>query len=77
MSDDPIADRRQRALETFEDTRASAAVEWSETGINEAIEVAMQVRITDDIIGMIPATPSDAYDIACDIFRAAGFEVVE
>lgn len=71
---DPIVDRRQRALEAY----------WDELGMRDrevsaqsAIEVATQVKITDDILGMIPATRSDAYDVACDIFRAAGFEVVE
>ena len=43
-----------------------------------AIQYATQVRITNEMLTAIPnATRSDAYDIACDLFAIAGFEVIE
>lgn len=76
---DPIADRRQRAREAYND----AIVEMYndlELGTNSrfelAIEVATQVKITDDIVrsayGLI-----DPREMARVMFAAAGFEVVE
>lgn len=70
---DPIADRRQRALEVFYD--ASGPAGESERP-EAAIEVATQVKITDDIVrsayGLI-----DPREMARVMFAAAGFEVVE
>lgn len=73
---DPIAARRQRAREAFHD---------SESGLNWAIEVATQVKITDDIESAA-LDGLDSYELSHGIdfsdiikaaFRAAGFEVVE
>lgn len=76
--DDALTDRRQQALAAAYDIDdASVWGGYPHASLTTAIEVATQVKITDDIIDMIPATRSDAYDLACDIFRAAGFEVVE
>ena len=74
----PIADRRQRAREAYHDKMAEIAA-TTVTGfpaIEEAIEVATQVKITDDIVrsayGLI-----DPREMARVMFAAAGFEVVE
>lgn len=82
MSDDPIADRRQRAHEAYND----AIVEMYndlELGTNSrfelAIEVATQVKITDDIVRAAAIQGPDGVvaEILKVAFRAAGFEVVE
>ncbi len=84
---DPIADRRQRALEAH----ANSWVEengnsvWREsTALANAIEVATQVKITDDIEAAALSTvpegeqfPAMYYQMIEAAFRAAGFEVVE
>lgn len=76
MSDDPIADRRQRALEAFYD--ASGPAGESERP-EVAIEVATQVKITDDIVRAAAIQGPDGVvaEILKVAFRAAGFEVVE
>ena len=75
---DPLADRRQRALEAGWDT------DDRQGGIETAIETATRVKITEDIIdaayGEVPweATErGDVHDIVKAAFRAAGFEVEE
>lgn len=74
----PIEDRRQRArIEYYDDcARRRDAVEGSAIALDAAIEVATQVKITDDIVrsayGLI-----DPREMARVMFAAAGFEVVE
>lgn len=80
---DPIADRRQRALEAYND----AIVEMYndiDLGTNSrfelAIEVATQVKITDDIVNAARRASTIGFETPSGIeaaFRAAGFEVVE
>lgn len=81
-TDDPIADRRQRAREAAQDS-AQVVQSWAIGAIETGIEVATQVKITSDIIRKF----ADAYDVSAlaagtaeslkVAFRAAGFEVVE
>jgi hypothetical protein len=78
---DPIADRRQRAREAAADECPSPyVVRDAIHDIEAAIEVATQVKITDDIIDAyyndFPASAS-AKERATALLRAAGFEVVE
>lgn len=88
MSDDPIADRRQRArIEYYDDcSRRRDAVEGSAIALDAAIEVATQVKITEDVEDAAEAACGDTihdYDgaemrnVIRAVFRAAGFEVVE
>ena len=69
---DPIADRRQRAREAFHD---------GESDLDWAVEVAMQVKITDDIVKAAWDNGATSFrgrkKIIEAAFRAAGFEVVE
>jgi len=69
---DPIADRRQRAREAYYDEP-----EFSIRHLDAAIEVATQVKITDDIWKSV-GLPELAARAVCEAaFRAAGFEVIE
>lgn len=85
---DPLADRRQQAREAYYDTFTSDIGELGgerrKASVRACIEVATQVKITDDIIdaayGEVPWAPterSDMPDIIKAAFEAAGFEVVE
>lgn len=78
MSDDPIADRRQRAREHAWD-HYLPAVPGVAAGVEAAIEVATQVKITNDIVlAAKPVVPwLTEKDLLTRAFRAAGFEVVE
>lgn len=70
-----IAERRQRAREAYYD-RVNLIESHDERLLDDAIEVATQVKITDDIVrsayGLI-----DPREMARVMFAAAGFEVVE
>lgn len=86
MSDDPIADRRQRALETYHDEYLICSGGTGTSRAEAAIEVATQVKITDDIVKEFNrawtfAHLGDMLDRRRAgikaAFRAAGFEVVE
>ena len=83
---DPLADRRQRALEAAHDEIGPTNVIRADAirAIDQAIETATRVKITEDIIdaayGEVPweATErGDVHDIVKAAFRAAGFEVEE
>lgn len=76
-----LAARRQIAREAGQD---AAEVSWVEaTGIDEAIEVATRVRVTDEVV----EAAQHAFPVLRDVaegkrmleaaFAAAGFEVVE
>lgn len=71
---DALTDRRQRAREAYYDEP-----EFSIRHLDAAIEVATQVKITDDIIHAACqyATVADMTSAIKAAFRAAGFEVVE
>jgi hypothetical protein len=73
--------RRQRATEAYWDDfggpHLAAANTHSGHALEQAIHAATRVRITDEMLERIPATRSDAYDLACELFEAAGFEVEE
>ncbi|MET0417855.1 MAG: hypothetical protein ABW022_17745 [Actinoplanes sp.] len=79
-----LDDRRQSAREAFHDARNEAAVEPVHYGLEEAIETATRVNISDDMIEQAMmdtchdgAGPSAAKvrRLLVDAFRAAGFEV--
>jgi hypothetical protein len=67
---DPLEDRRQRAREVYADSRGG----WE---LDEAIEVATQVKITEDIWRATGLPELAARAVVSAAFRAAGFEVVE
>lgn len=76
---DPLADRRQRARETYWDNR-----QYAETAaLDEAIETATRVNITEDVIaaavevGDLAQGTKNAWRTLAAAFRAAGFEVEE
>lgn len=85
---DPITDRRQRAREAGQDEFSSSyggMLPDTANAIDAAIEVATQVKITDDIESAA-LDGLDSYELSHGIdfsdiikaaFRAAGFEVVE
>jgi hypothetical protein len=83
MSTEALNDRRQRAIEAFADEQTGRIDIFGTTTPDErlvlardaAIETATRVQITDQMLLLIPATKSDALDIATDLFMAAGFEV--
>jgi hypothetical protein len=68
-----IEERRQRAREAFQDASGLGDNGWHAN--EQAIETATRVQITDEMLAQIPATRPDAYDLACNLFTAAGFEV--
>jgi hypothetical protein len=77
---DPVADRRQRAREAAQDECPNPYVARdAQDGIEAAIEVATQVKITDDIYTeFVERTKTGTFhDGVIAAFRAAGFEVVE
>ena len=79
MSTSEIEDRRQRAREAYWDSISDRA----ERMLDTAVEVATQVRLTNDII----EAAQNAFPILRDVdegavmlraaFTAAGFEVIE
>lgn len=80
----PIADRRQRAREAAQDS-AQVVQSWAIGAIETGIEVATQVKITEDIVEAFmladtrkyPDDPMPDEEMIKAAFRAAGFEVVE
>lgn len=79
--DAEIADRRQRAREAFWDgTCTHIRDSECRVGIDAAIEVATQVKLTPEIIEAAGAADvnSDGPElIARLVLKAAGFEVIE
>lgn len=72
----PIADRRKRAREAYYDYPERRG-EHVGHPLDAAIEVATQVKITDDIWKSV-GLPELAARAVCEAaFRAAGFEVAE
>lgn len=81
---DPIADRRQRAREAGQDEFGGSyggVLPDAANAIDAAIEVATQVKITDDIVKAAWDSGATSFrgrkKIIEAAFRAAGFEVVE
>jgi hypothetical protein len=70
----PLAERRRAAREAAFDNLDGSNIPGA---IEACIDAATRVQVTDSMTALIPATRSDAYDIVCDLFAAAGFEVVE
>jgi hypothetical protein len=70
-----LDDRRQSAREAFYDTYADGTY-VEVRGVEEAIEVATRVRITQELIDAYSAT-DNIDDGLRAAFRAAGFEVVD
>lgn len=85
MPDDPIADRQQRAREAGQDEFSSSYGGMLSRAdmidaIDAAIEVATQVKITDDIVNAARRASTIGFETPSGLiaaFRAAGFEVVE
>lgn len=84
MSAAAINDRRMRAIEAGHDAAVKYLIgEQPVRGIETAVEIATQVKITGDIIdaalGAAPLNAFGSYGRAMLIagFAAAGFEVVE
>lgn len=72
---DALTDRRQRAREAYYDEP-----EFSIRHLDAAIEVATQVKITDDIVNAARRASTIGFETPSGIkaaFRAAGFEVIE
>lgn len=82
MSGNPIADRRQRAREAYHDHLSRIETVTGMPAVEEAIEVATRVQVTDEVIraafgqGSVLSLPRGG-EILARAFRAAGFEVVE
>lgn len=72
---DPIADRRQRALEAGED--ADDYSQYTYRSIETAIEVATQAKITAEMLATMDPAVGNRETRLKAAFRAAGFEVVE
>jgi len=81
MITDPIRDRRQRAREALWDGVPARAVPLLPVGaVEDAVQVATQVKITHDVIMAFMQEPGSPDDIAAPLaaaFRAAGIEVIE
>lgn len=85
MSAAAINDRRMRAIEAGHDAAVKYLIgEQPVRGIETAVQVATQVKITEDIIDAArraalttPVTSSSLHSALAAGFAAAGFEVVE
>lgn len=73
-----LADRRQRAREAFYDRCDTGGM--VNTAINEAVEVATRVRVTDEVVEAAELADDDGaafVSVITAAFAAAGFEVIE